>query len=86
MDIIHFDLQDIPDESLRKTGKLMEQSFLGVVLTFAINGFVNMVGIALDREHYPPVKGLYTIFNSFIFIFLGIWALYKGYKTLYGMN
>jgi hypothetical protein len=86
LDLIHFDLQDIPDESLRKTGKLMEQSFLGVVLIFAINGFVNIVGIALDREHYPPVKGLYTIFHSFIFLFLGIWTLYKGYKTLCGIN
>ncbi|KAF4659782.1 hypothetical protein FOZ61_004502 [Perkinsus olseni] len=81
LNIIHFDMQDLPQGEIHSAGRLLH---LSLKLTFALLALniADTVAVVALYEAAEKVRLLYAVLNAVIFGALGFYGFYKGMKGL----
>jgi hypothetical protein len=81
LSIVHYDPEDVTDESKKATVKIMHRVFLITVVVCALN----LVSTIVDASLYADAKKswiLYSILNLFVIPPLAMYIFFSGYKAM----
>ncbi|KAF4728724.1 hypothetical protein FOZ62_026844 [Perkinsus olseni] len=81
LNIIHFDMQDLPQGEIHGAGRLLHLSLKLTFALFALN-IADTVAVVALYEEAEKVRLLYAVLNAVIFGALGFYGFYKGMKGL----
>ncbi|KAF4687109.1 hypothetical protein FOZ60_004322 [Perkinsus olseni] len=81
LNIIHFDMQDLPQGEIHSAGRLLHFSLKLTFALLALN-IADTVAVVALYEEAEKVRLLYAVLNAVIFGALGFYGFYKGMKGL----